>query len=220
MTTRPNLQYPIDAQYIDCGREEFAVTYDRQKTLVDLRKVGSVVDSLLLVEHPDVITVGRSQNAKKNILVGNTIPLVEIERGGNVTYHGPGQIVGYPIVQLLEGERDLHRFLRNIEQGIIDALLEISIPAIRSQGNTGVWVADKKIASIGISCRRWVTFHGFAINISTDLSKFAGIRPCGFSAEIMTSAERELGAPVDMQAFKQTLTRCLGNALGRRFMVF
>jgi lipoyl(octanoyl) transferase len=134
-----------------------------------------------------------------------------------VTYHGPGQLVAYPIVRLDEHERDLHRFMRALEAGIMATLARHGIEAGRSDGNTGVWVDGRKIASIGIACRRWVTFHGLALNVSTDLSYFHRINPCGFEARVMTSMARELGRAVDMAEIKAHLAEDLGVALGRSF---
>src|SRR5262249_52162241 len=140
--------------------------------------------------------------------------------GGDVTYHGPGQIVGYPIVQLGDGERDLHRFLRNLEEGMIRALATFGVAAGRRAGATGVWVGeprDLKIASIGISCRKWVTFHGLALNVTTDLEQFTRINPCGFDAGVMTSLAR-FAKGVTVADVKPVLARELGAALGRDFL--
>src|SRR5690606_8611091 len=144
-------------------------------------------------EHPHVITLGRAQQALGNVLAPGEVEVIAVERGGDVTYHGPGQLVAYPIIKLGEGERDLHRFLRNLEDGMIRTLARHGIAAGRQPGKTGVWIDDRKIASIGIACRRWVTFHGLALNVTTDLGYFHRINPCGFQAEIMTSMARETG---------------------------
>jgi len=187
--------------------------------MVGERQRGERRDALLLVEHPHVITVGRTRGALANILRAGDVEVVEVERGGDVTYHGPGQIVAYPIVQLEEGERDLHRFLRNLEEGMIRTLAGWSIAADREPGKTGVWIAgQRKIASIGIACRKWVTFHGLALNVTTDLAYFARIQPCGFDAAVMTSMAQELGHEVALAEVKRALVAELGTALSREFL--
>lgn len=205
------------ADIVDLGVLGYREARARQLAHVDLRKVGHGVDTFFLVEHPHVITLGRSRAARDNVLVPGDVDVVEIERGGDVTYHGPGQLVVYPICALAEGERDLHKFLRNLERAIIDTCAAFDITAGRVEGATGVWTGGgaRKIASIGIACRRWVTFHGLALNVTTDLSYFARINPCGFEASVMTSMARELGTNVDMNAVKAQLGRDLAAALGR-----
>ncbi len=177
---------------------------------------GESRDVLLLVEHPHVITLGRGKQAQANVLAAADVPVVSIERGGDVTYHGPGQLVGYPIFLLREHERDLHQFLRNLEQAMIHTLAAWGIAANRSPGNTGVWVSDKKIASIGISCRRWVTFHGFALNVTTNLDYFRRINPCGFDAGVMTNmAQCNPTRPITMPAIKGELSNQLAQIFER-----
>lgn len=201
----------------ECG---FAEAWARQLAIVEERQRGEGVDTLLLVEHPHVITLGRARRARDNVLAAGDVPVVEIERGGDATYHGPGQLVAYPIVRLEDGERDLHKFLRRLEEAIIATLGELGVEgAGRRAGATGVWVAggERKIASIGIACRKWVTFHGLALNVATDLSYFARINPCGFEARVMTSVEEQLGRAVKVADVKPILARRLGEALGRTF---
>lgn len=205
------------AQLIDLGRLEYTAARDAQLSRVEARKRDQCEDALIMVEHPHVITLGRSKQALANVLAPGGVQVVEVERGGDVTYHGPGQIVAYPIVLLREGERDLHRFLRNMEEGIMRTLARYGLQAGREQGKTGVWIQGRKIASIGIACRRWVIFHGLALNVSTDLAYFHRINPCGFSADIMTSMEVELDGAVDMAEVKAFLAEDLGATLGRRF---
>ena len=204
-------------QVEDLGVLGYREAYERQLALVEARKQDQGLDTLLLVEHPHVITLGRAQKAQANVLAPGGVDVVPIERGGDVTYHGPGQLVAYPIVRLREHERDLHRFLRALETAIIATLARHGIEAGRSDGNTGVWIDGRKIASIGIACRRWVTFHGLALNVTTDLSYFQRINPCGFQAGVMTSMARELGRDVAMAEVKAELTEELGAALGRAF---
>jgi lipoyl(octanoyl) transferase len=173
-----------------------------------------------VVEHPHVITLGRTRGALAHLVAPGEVEVVEVERGGDVTYHGPGQIVAYPILLLREEERDLHRFLRNLEEAMIRALARFGLAAGREAGKTGVWVgtAARKLASIGIACRRWVTFHGLALNVTTDLGYFARIQPCGFDPTVMTSMARELGRDPGFDAVKAALVAELGVALGRRLV--
>jgi lipoyl(octanoyl) transferase len=150
-------------------------------------------DVLLLVEHPPVITLGRGSHAQ-HVLQPAGIDVVAVERGGDVTFHGPGQLVGYPILDLTQHRRDLHWYLRSLEAMLIAALATLGIAAERREGLTGVWTRGRKIASLGVHVKQWVTWHGFALNVSTDLASFARIVPCGIHGVEMTSVERELGA--------------------------
>ena len=206
---------------VDLGRMEYGAARDRQLAEVELRKAADDLDDLLLlVEHPHVITVGRSRDAVKNVVAPGDVPVIEIERGGDATYHGPGQAVVYPILKLRDGERDLHRFLRNLEEAMIRTCARWGLAAGREAGKTGVWLDDasgarRKIASIGIACRRWVTFHGVALNVNTDLSYFARINPCGFEATVMTSMARELGRPLPLADVQHALAAELRTTLGR-----
>ena len=205
----------------DLGAMPYRDAWTRQLAQVDVRKTGAGDDTLMLVEHPHVITVGRSQRAKANVLAAGDVDVIEIERGGDVTYHGPGQLVAYPIVLLADGERDLHRFLRNLEEAVIRTLATVGLDAGRQPGATGVWLdgragGRKKICSMGIACRRWVTFHGLALNVSTDLGYFHRINPCGFDATVMTSIAAELTGPAPtMATIKATLARELAAILCR-----
>ena len=200
---------------IDLGRTGYREAHVRQLEMVGERQRGERRDALVLVEHPHVITVGRTRGALAHILGAGEVEVVEVERGGDVTYHGPGQIVAYPILLLEEGERDLHRFLRNLEEGMIRTLARWDIAADREPGKTGVWIqGQRKIASIGIACRKWVTFHGLALNVMTDLSYFARINPCGFEASVMTSLDK-LASGATMPRVREILVEELGAALGR-----
>jgi lipoyl(octanoyl) transferase len=156
-------------------------------------------DLLLLVQHPPVITTGRSTDqthllADEATLRSRGVELFDVERGGDVTFHGPGQLVGYPIMDLRQHREDLHWYLRQLEGALIDALDEFGLGGDRRKGLTGVWVGDRKIASIGVHARSWVTWHGFALNVETDLSYFDLIVPCGIDKVQMTSMAREIGA--------------------------
>lgn len=203
---------------LDLRKLDYQSAHARQLEVLDEVKRGERPDTLILVEHPHVITVGRTRDAAENVLAPGEVEVVRVERGGDVTYHGPGQIVAYPIVALREGERDLHRFLRNLEDAIIATLAAWGLDAGREDGKTGVWRNGRKLASIGIACRKWVTFHGLALNVCPDLDFFRRINPCGFDAGVMTSMEAELGASLDLEAVKHTLTSELERTLGRRFV--
>lgn len=185
------------------GQADFERTLGWQKGLVKLRKEGMARDTLIFVEHPPVITVGKDGH-EENFEGLETKPFF-IERGGDVTYHGPGQLVVYFIFNLTRRERDLHLFMENVQQGIIDALAEIGIAAQKGDENTGVWVGEDKIASIGVAVKNWVTFHGAAINLNTDLSEFQQINPCGLNSNIMTSAQKITKKKVDLDKFADIL---------------
>jgi lipoyl(octanoyl) transferase len=180
------------------GLLPYAEALELQRRVARARIAGEVTeDVLLLVEHPPVITLGRSAKAghllaSPEVLSARGVELFEVERGGDVTFHGPGQLVGYPIVDLKRHRRDLHWYLRQVEQALIDALAVLGLPAERNPGLTGVWTSGRKIASIGVHARDWVTWHGFALNVTTDLRYFDLMVPCGIQAVTMTSAEREL----------------------------
>ena len=200
---------------IDLGRLGYREAHARQLEVLGEIQRGERPDTLLLVEHPHVITLGRTKGAQQNVLIPGEVEVVHVERGGDVTYHGPGQLVAYPIVALGEGERDLHRFLRNLEDAIIATLARWDLDSGREEGKTGVWRSGRKLASIGIACRKWVTFHGLALNVNTDLSFFRRINPCGFEASVMTSMEAERGAPIAFDEVKRALTAELGRSLRR-----
>lgn len=169
-----------------------------QRAVAKARISGAIAeDVLLLVEHPPVITLGRSSKrqhllASPTLLAARGVELFEVERGGDVTFHGPGQVVGYPIVDLKRHKKDLHWHLRQVEEALIRALAPFGIAAERSTGQTGVWTQGRKLASIGVHVRDWVTWHGFALNVTTDMSYFDFMVPCGISGVAMTSVEREL----------------------------
>jgi lipoate-protein ligase B len=188
------------------GLMAYAEALELQRGLARARISGELEqDVLLLVEHPPVVTLGRSSKerhllASPDLLAARGIGLFEVERGGDVTFHGPGQLVGYPIIDLNRHRKDLHWYLRQLEQGLIDALASLGVPAERNAPHTGVWTQGKarKIASIGVHARAWVTWHGFALNVSTDLSYFDLMVPCGIQSVTMTSIERELGTECPM----------------------
>jgi lipoyl(octanoyl) transferase len=177
------------------GRVDYATALDLQLRLVEERKRGLIADQLLLLEHPHVITLGRNGRldnllANDEILQRSGIAFHATDRGGDITYHGPGQLVGYPILDLREWKRDVGAYLRAIEQALIDTLADFGIEAGRIPRLTGVWVGERKIAAIGVHISRWVTSHGFALNVNTDLSYFQYIVPCGL-AKPVTSMQQE-----------------------------
>jgi lipoyl(octanoyl) transferase len=202
--------------WIDLGRRAYRETWALQKRLVARRQAGDVPDLFVTVEHDDVITLGRRAGARSNILeVG--MDVVEVERGGDVTYHGPGQLVGYPIVALDASERDLHAYLRALEDALIAIAADYGVAAARNPGWTGAWVGPRKLASIGVAVRRWVTMHGFALNVSTDLERFTAIHPCGLDAAVMTSLAREMGHAPALADVAARAAAAVGRALGRDF---
>ncbi|MBI4422011.1 MAG: lipoyl(octanoyl) transferase LipB [Gemmatimonadetes bacterium] len=195
-----------DLAVVGLGRMAYGEALELQRALAQRRIEGTVDhDLLLLVEHPPVVTLGRgfrsqSLPAPRETLEAKGVELFEIERGGDATFHGPGQLVGYPIYHLSEHRPDLHWFLRQLEAALIVSLAEFGLAAARRERYTGVWTAGRKIASIGIHVKQWVTWHGFALNVTTDLSYFDLIVPCGIPDVAMTSIQRELGerAPRDL----------------------
>ncbi len=184
----------------DLGVVNFARALAFQEQLVEALFKGSAPETLLLLEHLPVYTIGRG-GSEKNILDGAIEP-VRINRGGDVTYHGPGQLVGYPIIDLGLRGRDLHRYLRFLEELLIRTAGDFQVKACRVSGRTGVWTGKGKLASIGVGVRRWITMHGFALNVSTDLNRFSAINPCGIAACPVTSLEDLCGAPVSMEEVK------------------
>jgi lipoyl(octanoyl) transferase len=191
---------PSTPSFIDWGRTRHADATARQLALVDDRLSGKAGDSLVFTEHEPVYTLGLRAGAAAHLLWDDAerarrgIGLEQTGRGGDITYHGPGQIVGYPIVSLAQS-RDLHAYLRFLEQVVIDALAELGLAGSRREGLTGIWIGPRKIAAIGVAARRWVTYHGFALNLDPDLTPFSGIVPCGIpSAQgTVTSVAAELG---------------------------
>jgi lipoyl(octanoyl) transferase len=175
-----------------------------QRSLVEQRRSGEVSDLLLLVEHPHVLTLGvRGDGGRSHILAApevlraRGVEVYEAGRGGDITYHGPGQIVGYPIIDLKPDRCDVHRYVRDLEDVLIRTAADFGIAATRVQGRTGVWVGTEKLAAIGVRLSRWITSHGFALNVATDLDYFSLIVPCGIADRGVTSLERLLARPVD-----------------------
>ncbi len=186
---------------VNAGTVPYADAVTLQEQVRSARQAGAVPDVLLLLEHPPVITLGRGAHAEHLLLTSDLlrargVELHEAARGGDVTYHGPGQLVGYPIFHLGEHGRDVHRYLRNVEEALIRTLSGYGLTGERVAGLTGVWVGNEKVAAIGIGVRHWVTWHGFALNISTELDAFRMIVPCGIRDRGVTSLERLLGRAV------------------------
>ena len=204
----------------DLGLIPYDTALGVQRESVAGLQAGGEDEALYLLEHPHVITRGRNASgsallASGELLTAKGVALVETDRGGDVTYHGPGQLVGYPILRLEEGRRDIRRYVNDVEEVLIRALAEFSIDSHRHATHRGVWVGARKIASLGIRISRWVTSHGFALNVNTDLSYFSLIVPCGIEGCRMTSIERELGRPADMPAVKEAVARAFCRVFDR-----
>ena len=202
---------------VNLGLLPFNEALELQRAVSLARISGAVPDDvLLLVEHPPVVTLGRSTKGENlqlsdTLLAARGVERFEIERGGDATFHGPGQLVGYPIIDLKQHTQDLHWYLRQVEESLIVALAEVGLAAGRVPKYTGVWIEDRKIASIGVHARDWVTRHGFALNVDTDLSYFDLFVPCGIADVVMTSTTRELGrAAPSLDAMKQFTTLAFG----------
>jgi lipoate-protein ligase B len=198
---------------VPLGQLGYEQALELQRNLARDRISGAIAqDLLLLVEHPPVVTLGRSSKEKHLVaspefLKSKGVELFEVERGGDVTFHGPGQLVGYPIIDLKRHKQDLHWYLRKIEEALMNALADYGIPGERNTAFTGVWTRGNKIASIGVHARDWVTWHGFALNVTTDLSFFDLIVPCGIDGVVMTSIGRELGVEeISMQDVRDRVT--------------
>lgn len=201
---------------VDLGLISFEKAYAVQKEFVARRQLGEVGDSLIIAEHLPVFTTGRSGKAT-NLLVSEEslrhagIKLERIDRGGDITFHGPGQVVVYPIVDLKRRTKDLHKYLRDLEQGIIRFLSDYRVMGLRRETLTGVWVGDRKIAFIGVACRNWITYHGISININVDLGYFAMIHPCGLCNIDTTSLKALLQRTIDMGEAKAGMAKHLAD---------
>jgi len=205
-------------EYQDLGRLAYGPAWEFQRQLVARRKAGEINDRLLFVEHPHVVSMGRNareQNilASPEMLAQKGIECWETDRGGDVTYHGPGQIVCYPILDLTEWKRDVLAYVRALEQVMIDAVAEFGVSAGRVTGATGVWVGGEKLGAIGVHLSRWVTSHGFALNVSTDLDYFGYIIPCGLTKPV-TSMRRLLGEAPPASDVKRALVGRFGDVFG------
>ena len=198
---------------LEWGRREYGESLDQMRLVRAARRRGEIPDTLILVEHPSVITVGvEGADGEK---FPAEVPIFQVERGGKSTYHGPGQLVGYPIVDLEPRGRDVRGFVHAVEEMVVRAVAEYGIPAGRVAGKRGVWVGgERKIASVGIAVEEWVTFHGFALNIGTDLRNFRHFHPCGFDGRVMTSVSQELGHSVAVSALQGPMIRAWETVFG------
>jgi len=198
--------------YCDLGLIDYKEAWDLQKTVFNQRVKGEVSDCLFLLEHPHTYTLGKV--AHKNNLIGsedylrkNNISVYDIDRGGDITYHGPGQIVGYPIINLEDWKKDTHKYLRALEEVIMKTCKDYGLIPGRDSKYTGVWIGERKIAAIGIKVSRWITMHGFAFNVDTDLNMFKGIVPCGIIDKDVTSLKKELGKEMVLNEVKTSLLK-------------
>jgi lipoate-protein ligase B len=200
---------------VDLGRSDYKETWDLQKKLVGMRHKAEIPDLLLFTEHNPVITMGRA-SSPGNILCSaeelkkRNVGLYEIERGGDVTFHGPGQMVVYPIIDLNRHGRDLHKYLRNLEKVIIMVLEKHGIDASTKEGLTGVWSGDRKLAAIGVAVSRWITYHGLALNVNTDLDYFKLINPCGITQYAVGSMKSALGREIRMSDIRKDIEGSFG----------
>jgi lipoyl(octanoyl) transferase len=207
------------AHLYDLGIVPYARALALQRVLHAQRVAGAIPDTLLLLEHPPVITLGKAFHPEhlryaREFYAQHGIELHPTDRGGDVTCHNPGQLVGYPIFDVAQHGRDLHKFLRDIEQAILDALREFGVEAHREAGYTGVWVGDAKIAAIGVKVTKWVSMHGFALNVNNDLRLFQTIVPCGIADRPVTSLQQVLGRVVPMETVKQNIVRSFERVFG------
>jgi len=196
--------------YCDLGYIDYIEAWELQKEIFSKRVSGDVNDFLFLLEHPNTYTLGKTAN-KENLkgseeyLRDNQISVYNIDRGGDITYHGPGQIVGYPIIDLNSWNKDTHKYLRAIEEVIIKTCKDYNLLCVRNSKHTGVWIENRKIAAIGIKVSRWITMHGFAFNINTDLNLFDGIVPCGIQDKSVTSLSKELKKDIEIMNVKKRI---------------
>jgi lipoyl(octanoyl) transferase len=211
----------VDLQVRRLGVVAYVDGLELQARLVEERKAGEIPDQLLLLEHPPVITLGvKAKAGTANVLASpealaaQGVGLFETGRGGDVTYHGPGQLVGYPIISLKPDRCDVHRYVRDLEEVLIRAAGAFGVSAARSAGLTGIWVGHQKLAAIGVRIARWVTSHGFAFNVTTNLAHFNLIVPCGITDKGVTSLERLLGRPVPMAEVEDAVIRAFRDVFG------
>ena len=206
MITQPDNIATNIIDILDLGLSPFKEVWDLQKELVKKRQNGQIKDTLILAEHEPVYTLGK--NANENHILQNSprdVKTYQIERGGDGTFHGPGQLVGYPIMDLHNYNKSISCYMRSLEQLIIDTLAEFRVTAERKDGLTGVWVGDEKIAALGVRVTRWITMHGFALNVSPDLTYYSGIIPCGIFEYGVTSMGKQLTDEVAVDSVKQVL---------------
>lgn len=211
-----HIQRPLGHGWLlQLGRVDYHRVLGWQRSLVKMRESGMARDTIILVEHPSVFTVGKSGDPE-HFAGGDVVPIF-IERGGDVTWHGPGQQVVYFVFNLTRRGRDVRRFVEMIQEGIIRTLAEFGVTGTRSEKSVGVWIGEQKIASIGVAVKKWITFHGAAINVSTDLDEFRRVMPCGLDPNVMTSLDRVLGRPVTLKEFNEVLMKKYEAIFGMRF---
>jgi len=208
----------------DLGLIGYNEAFALQKETVARIQSGEAGDALYLLEHPHVITLGRNATtgsllAGSSLLRDRGVTVVETDRGGDITYHGPGQLVGYPIIQLEEGRRDIRRFVNDLEEVLLRTLRVFDIEGRRNPVHRGVWIENRKIASVGVRISRWVTCHGFALNVSTDLSHFSLIHPCGIEGCQMTSIAQETKTDIAMQTVKENFVSNFADVFDREPVV-
>lgn len=201
------------------GLVDYTAALAWQQTLVEQRIAAEIPDSLVLLEHPPVFTLGRGGD-ERYLLDPGQVPVHRVGRGGEVTFHGPGQLIGYPILDLKQNGKDVHRYLRLLEDVVIATLAAWGMTATRRDGLTGVWVGADKIASIGIGVRRWVTFHGFALNVNTELSYFSAIVPCGLPGVRMTSMQELLKEELPLDTVQSAMVRSFARIFGHQEIVW
>ena len=200
----------FETSTLDWGRTGYAAAWKQQEELVTRRVAGEIGDTLVFTEHNPVYTLGVRRESGEHMvwdeaeLQRRGIEVVQTNRGGDITYHGPGQIVGYPIVSLAP-RKDLHAYLRFLEQVLINTVGTLGLAADRRAGKTGIWLGTRKIAAIGVAVKKWTTYHGFALNVNTDLTPFSGIVPCGITDGTVTSMKAELGRELDPNEVKKIL---------------
>lgn len=195
---------------LDLGRRPYGEVWTLQKSLVESRSAGSVGDTLILVEHEHVITLGRKTSPEN--FKPQDVPVFQVERGGDATYHGPGQLVGYPIIKM--AVPDVRKFVDSLEETIVLTARENGIEAEKREHHIGVWVGEKKLASIGVAVTNWVTYHGFALNVNTEMSYFHLIKPCGLDPDTMTSMEVLLGRRLEMARVKSQVAKNFEEVFG------
>ena len=200
-----------ELEVVDLGQTDHASAEKVMMELVNSIACGKKPDHLLFCELDPVLTVGRA--TPKDAVLDPALPVLHVTRGGKVTYHGPGQLVVYPLIFLQEGRRDLHAYLRALEEVLINTVAEFGLKGTRDPRNTGCWVDGKKIASIGVAVRRWVTYHGLALNVSTDLSHFQNFDPCGLEPNLLTSLQSLLGQAPAMADVRAVIEKQLAEGL-------
>ena len=205
-----------DCRWWDAGRRSYADGLALQKEIVRRRVAKEIPDTLILIEHPPVITMGKMSKPEHVLAERAGVEVVKSPRGGDVTYHGPGQVVGYPIIDLTASRLDLKKYLEQLEEVMIRAVAAYGIRAGRQAGMTGAWVGDRKIGAIGVRVEKWVTSHGFALNATTDLAGFDLIIPCGLRGKGVTSIARETGRDVDLDDLRRSVAAIFGTVFGRR----